>query len=225
MDAAISDSRASFGDFDAADQADHFVDIVQRQPEAEQDMLALAGLAQFVIGAAADHIGAVLDEVLDGLDQAQFARLAVDDRKLDDAEADLQLRVLVEVVENDLGLLAALQFEDDAHAVAIALIANFRDAFDLLLVDQRGGVFDQARFVDLVRNLGDDDVLAVPLPIGSMSALARILQAAAAGAEGVENSLAAEDEAAGGEIRTLHDFHDLRRAAFRDGGSAGWWRR
>ena len=48
-----------------ADQPDDFVDIVERQPEAEQNMLAFARLAQFVIGAAADHVDAVLDEVLD----------------------------------------------------------------------------------------------------------------------------------------------------------------
>ena len=94
-------------------------------------------------------------------DQAQFARLAVDDGQHDHAEVDLQLGVLVEIVENHLGLLAALQLEDDAHAVAIALVANFRNAFELLFVHQRGGGFDQASLVHLVRNLGDDDRLAV----------------------------------------------------------------
>ena len=127
------------------DQPDHFVEIVQRLLEAEQDMLALAGFAQFVIGAAPDHFHAMLDEVLDAIDQAQLARLAVDDRQHDDAEADLQLRVLVEIVQHHFGLLAALQLEDDAHAVAVALVADFGNAFDLLLVDQRGGVFDQPR--------------------------------------------------------------------------------
>ena len=122
-----------------ADEADHFVQVVQRLLEAEQDVLALARLAQLVLGAPADHFDAVVDEVLDAVDQAQLARLAVDDRQHDDAEADLQLRVLVQVVEHDFGLLAALQLEHDAHAVAVALVANVGDAFDLLFVDQRGG--------------------------------------------------------------------------------------
>ena len=107
-----------------ADQADHFVQVVERLLEAEQDVLALARLAQFVFGAAADHFHAVIDEVLDAVDQAQLARLPVDDRQHDDAEADLQLRVLVQVVEHDFGLLAALQLEHDAHAVAVALVAD-----------------------------------------------------------------------------------------------------
>ena len=33
-------------------------------------------------------------------------------------------RVLVEVVEDDIGHLAALQLDDDAHAVAIRLVAQ-----------------------------------------------------------------------------------------------------
>ena len=124
-------------------------------------MLALAGFAEFEIGAAADDVGAMLDEVLDGRDEAEFARLAVDDREIDDAEADLQLRLLEEIVQDDFGLFTALEFEDDAHAVAIALVADFRNAFDLLFVDQGGGVFDEPRFVDLVGNFGDDDLLAI----------------------------------------------------------------
>jgi hypothetical protein len=44
--------------------------------------------------------------------------------------------VLVEIVEDDLGLFAALQLEDDAHAVPVALVADVGDAFDLLVVDE-----------------------------------------------------------------------------------------
>ena len=113
-----------------ADQADDLVQVVERLLEAEQDVLALARLAQLVLGAPADDFDAVLDEALDAVDQAQLARLAVDDRQHDDAEADLQLRVLVQIVEHDLGLLAALQLEHDAHAVAVALVADVGDAFD-----------------------------------------------------------------------------------------------
>ena len=145
----------------SADQLDHRVQIFERFLEAEQDMLALARLAQQVIGAAANHIDAMIDEALQHVDQAQLARLPVDDGQHDHAEVDLQLGVLVEIVEDHFGLLAALQLEDDAHAVAIALVANFGNAFDLLLVHQAGRGFDQPRLVHLVGNFGDDDGLAV----------------------------------------------------------------
>ncbi len=99
-----------------ADQLDHRVQIVERLLEPEQKMLALASLAQQVIGAAADHVDAMLDEALQRVEQAHLARLPVDDGQQDHAEADLHLRLLVQVVEHHLGLLAALQLDHDAHS-------------------------------------------------------------------------------------------------------------
>ena len=112
-------------------------------------------------GAAADHIDAVIDEVLDGLNQAHFLGLVVHHRQQDHAEAFLHLGVLEELVQDDLGLGAALEFDDDAHAVAIAFVANVGNVFNRLVVDQLRDALDQARLVHLVRNFGDDDGLAV----------------------------------------------------------------
>src|SRR5580658_463366 len=185
-------------------------------------MLALAGLAQLIVGAPADHFHAVLDEALDAIDQAQLARLPVDDGKHDHAEADLQLRVLIKVVENDFGLLTAFQLEHDARAVAVALVADFGNAFDLLFVHQRGGVLDQARLVYLIGNLGNDDVLAI-LAAALDGGLGADLELAAAFGERVDDALAAEDEAARRKIGTgnhLQDFGErcLRILNERDGG-------
>ena len=197
--------------FGGADDADDFVEVVQRLLEAEQEVLALACLAQFELGAPADHFDAVIDEVLDAIDQAQLARLPVDDGQHDDAEADLKLGVLVEVVEHHLGLFAALELEDDAHAVAVALVAYVADAVDLLFVDQRGSGLDEARLVHLVGNLGDDDLLAVLGQFLDGSARAQ-LQLAASGHVGLQDALPPEDESAGGEVGALHKLHDFREA-------------
>src|SRR5438067_10391093 len=196
-----------------ADEPDDLIHIVERDAEAEQDVFTLASFAELVIGAAPNHIDAVLDEVLDGGDQAQLARLAVDDREIDDAEADLKLRVLVEVVENDVGLFAALQLEDDAHAVAIALVANLGDTFDFLVVDQRRGRLDEARLVDLVRDLGDDDLLAV-LAHRHDGGFGADFEASPPRAEGVDNSLASEDETTGWKVGTFDDLHHLVELGF-----------
>ena len=59
--------------------------------------------------------------------------------------------------------LAALQIDDDAHAVAIRLVADVGDALDRLLAHELGDALDQPRLVDLVRDLGDDDRRAVAL--------------------------------------------------------------
>ncbi len=60
------------------------------------------------------------------------------------------------------GFGAALQFDHDAHAIAIAFVANVGDVVDDLVVDQVGDAFDQPGLVYLVRNFGDDDGLACP---------------------------------------------------------------
>ena len=197
-----------------ADQLDHGIQIVERALEAEQKVLALARLAQQVVGAAANHIDAMIDEAPEHVGQTQLARLTADDGQHDDAEIDLELRVLVQVVQNDFGLLAALQFEDDAHAVAIALVANFRDAFDLLLVYQPGRSFDQARLVHLVRNLGDDDRFPV-LAESFGGRFGAQLQRAAALGEVIQDALAAENEPAGRKIRALHQVHDFAQMRVR----------
>ena len=145
----------------SADDLDHVVDVIEGDVVAEQNVLALAGLAQFVLRAAAHHINAVLDKKAQQFEQAEFARLAGDDGQQDHAERFLHLRELVEFVEDDLRLFVALDLDDDAHAVAVAFIANVGDAFDFLVLNQLGDVLDQAGFVHLVGKLGDDDVLAI----------------------------------------------------------------
>ena len=107
-------------------------------------MRAGLGLPQLELGAAADDLAAELDEVLDDLEQGQHLRPAADDRQHDDAERRLQLRVLVEVVEHDLRHFAALQLDDDPHAVAVGLVAQIRDAFDRLFADELRDVLDAA---------------------------------------------------------------------------------
>ena len=171
-------------------------------------MFALARLAQFVLGAAADHFHAVVDEKLDHVHQAQLARLAVDDGEHDDAETDLQLRVLIEVVEHHLGLFAALQLHHDAHAVAVAMVHHVGDAFDALLIDHGGDLFQQLRLIHLVRDFVDDDlvfILADPFDLGAGTNL----ELSAAGGVGLLETLAAQNEASGGEIRPLHEFQQL----------------
>ena len=70
-------------------------------------------------------------------------------------------------------LLAALQLDDDAHPVTIALVTNIGNAFDPLVGDQFGDLFDQAGLVHLIGNFGDDDdvaILCLPLDLGAARA-------------------------------------------------------
>ena len=97
------------------------------------------------------------------LEQAEHLRPAGDNRQRDDAERLLQLRLLVQVVQHDLADFAALQLDDDAHAVAIRFVAQVGNAFERLVAHQLGDALEQPRLVQLIRNLGDDDLLAIAL--------------------------------------------------------------
>ncbi len=116
--------------------------MIQRLLESEQNVLAVARLAQLVLRPPPHHFDAMVDEELQHIDKAQLARLSVDDREHDDPEPDLQLRVLVQVVEHNLRLFAALQLEHDPHAFAVALVANVADPFQFFLVDECARRFD-----------------------------------------------------------------------------------
>ena len=138
---------------------DDRVEIVERNLVAFQNVLALARLAQQEDGAALHHVDAVIDEAANGLIESQLPRLPVEHREEDHGEALLHLGVLVELVEHDLRLRAALELDDDAHAVAVALVAHVADVVDDLVVDQLGDALDELGLVHLVGNLGDDDRL------------------------------------------------------------------
>ena len=110
---------------------------------------------------AAHDFHAVLDEQLDHRNQAEFARLPGHDRQQNHAERFLHLRLLEQIVQDQLRFFATLHLDHDAHAFARRFVAHIGNAFDLFVLHQIGDAFDQARFVDLIRNFGDDDIFAI----------------------------------------------------------------
>src|SRR5437667_240834 len=71
---------------------------------------------------------AVVDVVLQDLFERQGPRLLVDEREHVEVEGGLHRCVLVEVVEYAVGAVVALDLDDDAHALAVALVADVADA-------------------------------------------------------------------------------------------------
>ena len=138
-----------------------------------------------------------------------------DHRQQDHAEAFLHLGVLEELVQHELGLAVALQLDYDAHAVAIAFVADVGDVVDDLVIHQLRDALDQTRLVDLVRNFGDDDGFAVF--VESFDAgLGAHHEAAAAVLVGIDDSAAAVNDAGGGEIGALHEFQNFGELRRRD---------
>src|SRR5580704_677048 len=107
-----------------ANDGDHVVEVIERGEIAFENVLAVFRFVQQERGAASDDINAVIDEELDGLNEAELFWLSVDHGQEDHGKTFLHRGVLEQLVEHDLRLAAALEFDHDAHAVAITLIPD-----------------------------------------------------------------------------------------------------
>ncbi len=187
----------------AADQRDHRVDLIDRLQQRADDVRALLGLAQQVPGAPDDHVDLVRHPVPDELVQPERAGHAVDERQHVRAERLLELGVLVQVVQHDLGDRVPL--EDDHQPLAgpaAALVPDVGDPADPALAHQFGDLGSQVLRVDLVGELGDHQagtaaVVLLHLDHGAHD------DGAAPGAVGLLDAPVAHDQATGGEVRAL----------------------
>src|SRR5262245_17998286 len=200
-----------------ADQLDDLVDDVDGLLQAFQDVRAAPGLLQLVVRAVAHDLATEGDELVERLGQVENSRLAVDDREVDHPERDLHLSHLVELVQDDLRDGVAFEFDDDSDLLlrgrfAVGLVADFRNALDLLVVDQVGDLFDQLRLVDLERNLGNDDGVALlsASPDAVNGGPRAKLHHAAPRLIGLLDAFTSVNESAGGEIRPRDHLYQIR---------------
>ncbi len=176
-------------------------------------MGALARLAQLEQGAPRHHLAAMAQERLQQILEIEQSRLTVQQAHHVDAEHSLHGGVLIEVVEHHLGHLAATQFDHHTEAVLVGLIAQLGDALDALFLDQLGDFLHQPGLVDLVGQFGDHNGLAAAIEFLEVAARAQV-DAAAARAIGLADTVYAVDDCAGGEIRPRHALQqvlDLQR--------------
>ena len=185
-------------------------------------MRMVAGLGQVELGAPDHDLFAELQEGVEDGAQAHLLGAAPVQRQHVDAERGLQRGEAVELVQHHVGAGVALQLDHHAHAGAVALVAQVRHALDPLLAHQLGYALDHGGLVHLVGDLGDDDRLAVA-PRGLHLRLAAHDDGAAAGHQGVARARAADDLAAGGEVRAGHDLQQRLERHLRivDQGQAG----
>ena len=198
LQAFASDLRVLRG----LDQLDHLVDVRERDREPFEDVRARTRLAKFEDRAPRDHFATMPHERFEHVLEVQHARTAIDQRDHVDAEHRLHLGLLVEVVQHDIGRLAALDLDEDAHAVLVGLVAQFGDAFELLLLDQFGDFLDQSGLVHLVRQLGDDDRFAAVRLVDLDRGACAHQHAPAASVVRRVDSGSAVDDAGGRKIRT-----------------------
>ena len=115
------------------------------------------GFLQLENNPPGDDLAAVIDEVTDDLLESQYLRAVADNGQHDYAERGLHRRMFVKLIQEYLGILVLLQFDDDPHAVAVGFITQIGDTFDLLFAHQLSDLLDQSRLVYLVRYFRNDD--------------------------------------------------------------------
>ena len=128
---------------------------------AFEDFRAFLGLLQLEPRAAQHHFAPVLDVAIDEFLQAERLGPAVVNRQHVDGKTRFQRRLLVKIVDDDLGDGVALEFDDHAR-VFVRFVADGGDVGEALylFVHQFGDALDEHRAVDVVRNFRDDDLLA-----------------------------------------------------------------
>jgi hypothetical protein len=124
-------------------------------------MGALARLAEQELGAPRDDLSRKLDEGADEILEVEGLGPAAVQGHHVGPETRLQRGEAVELVQHHIGHGVALDLDHDAHAVAVGLVAQLRDALDLLLAHELADALDQRGLVHLVGDLGEDDRLAL----------------------------------------------------------------
>ena len=106
----------------------------------------------------------MLDVAGDRVFERKELWLAVIDGKHVCAERGLQSGVLVEVVDDDLGIAVTLEVDDHAGIFG-ALIAHIADTGEDFFIREVRDALHEFRAVHIVGDFGDDDLLASALDL------------------------------------------------------------
>ena len=68
------------------------------------------------------------DVVLQHLQKVQYFRLVVHQRQHDDAERILHLSMLIELIQNDIGIGVPAQFDDHTGSLTVGFVPQIRDS-------------------------------------------------------------------------------------------------
>ena len=151
-------------------------------------------------GPARNHFATVLNKLLKYLFQIQDLGFAVNQGNNVDTEDTLQLGLGIEIIQNDLTGLTTPQLDHNT-SIGGRLVAQLRNALDLLVLDQLSDLFNQTGAIHLVGNLFDDDGVFVGPLVAVDFTPGPDLNAAAARSIGLNNTAAAIDDARCRKIR------------------------
>ena len=124
-------------------------------------MRTVAGFVKLKNRAAADNFFAEFDKGLNDVFQIHHHRAAVVNRQHIHTETGLQRREFVELVQDNISLEIAFDFDNHADTLAVGFIADFGNSLDFLFFNQFGNAGNQRRLVYLIGNFMNDNRFAV----------------------------------------------------------------
>ena len=143
-----------------ADDVDHAIKVQERNDQAFQHLKTVVDLFHPVRRAAAQYIAAEIKEGTQHfLHRTDLGRHAVDQNVHVQAELDLEVRVAEQHVHQNIGVhVLGLRFKDHADVFG-AFVADIGKDRNLLGLDQFGQPFDQLGFLNLIGDLGHDNLV------------------------------------------------------------------
>ena len=126
---------------------------------------------------------------------------------------DLQISVLEKVVENQVSIGIFLELDSNAKTVSVGFVPYLSNASYLIIDPHIVNLLDQDRFINLVRNLSDDDLIFTALQLFNLSSGSHH-DATFASLVGFFDLVSALDNSSCREVRTrqkLHEFVHLGR--------------
>ncbi len=182
--------------------------MIQRFEISFEDMRSSFCFGQFKFGSTADDFNAVIDPSAHKVLDVHCARQTMIESEHVAAKRHLQIAVFVELIDDHIGNFPTFYFQYDAHSIFVRLISNIGESCNHLFIDQTRNPFDEARFVDVVRNFINDDRLLVVRPFFYSHQSAKH-QFATPGMIRFFDSTVAANNAARWEVRPRHHLHDF----------------
>ena len=121
---------------------------------------------------------------------------------------DLQISVLKEVVENQLGIGVFLELNSNAKTVPVGFVPHLGNAGHLIIDPHIVDFLDQDRFINLVRNLGNDDLLFSAFQLFNLSSGAHH-DATFSSLVSFLNLITTLDNGSCREVWTRQEFHEF----------------
>src|SRR5437016_997139 len=197
----------------SANNSEKFVEISERNEVTLERFGALLRFTQLKPSAAQHDIAAMLDVAgVRFLERKKFWPAMIN-RQQNDRERAFHRGVLVEVVDHDLWVAVAFQFDNDPR-ILIGLVTNGANVCQHFFVYQRRDAFNEGCAIDVIWNFSDDDLLPAAFKLFD-AGLAAHLHTAATSLEILFDSRHAADDAAGREVRPFYVFHQLLERDFR----------